>query len=231
MTDRRYSDEEVAEIFKRAATAPSNLPAPPEVGDGLSLSQLQEVGLEVGIGAEQVAAAARSLDSAPVANVGTLLGLPIAVRESVELGRRLTDAEWSQMVVAARETFAARGKLRDEGEFREWSNGNLAMMLEPSPTGHRIRFQTRNGNAEGMVRLGAMMTGFGGVMAAVGLGIGGAKAAKMMVLVSMFLGLGVLFGAGALIRLPPWARRRGEQMRQLASKAQELIEGSKSLEP
>ena len=44
MTERRYSDEEVAAIFERAAeaqhTSPRHLPS----GEGMTLTQLQEIG-------------------------------------------------------------------------------------------------------------------------------------------------------------------------------------------
>lgn len=233
MTDRRYTDDEVAEIFKRAATAHPALPTERAVGDGLSLAELQEVGLEVGIPGELVASAAQSLESAPVVSLSRFLGLPVGVRDSVELDRRLTDAEWDQMVVAARDAFSARGELSSAGAFKEWHNGNLAMMLEPTPTGHRIRLQTRNANAVEMLRVGTVLMGFAGVLGTIGLTVGGTKGPKVLVLVAMFLGMGALLGGSAALRLPGWASRRREQMRALAAKAKAISAGTPptALEP
>jgi hypothetical protein len=47
MSERRYTDEEVAAIFERAAeTEHTTLPVP-AVGKGLTLAALQEIGREV----------------------------------------------------------------------------------------------------------------------------------------------------------------------------------------
>ncbi|MEP6590461.1 MAG: hypothetical protein ABJC19_04680 [Gemmatimonadota bacterium] len=227
MTDRRYTDAEIAEIFRRAAASQPLLPDRTN-HDGLSLSQLQEIGREVGIPVDRVANAAYSLEQVAQPVTRTLVGLPIGVRDSVDLDRRLSDAEWDQMVIAARECFSARGTLRQEGEFRQWTNGHLAMMLEPTPTGHRIRLQTRNGQAEGLMRGGMLISSFGVAMAAAGALTTSAKAAKFLTMGSLFLGMGLIAAAAGAARLPGWARRRREQMGGLVAKAQHMIRVSTS---
>ena len=62
MTDRRYSEEEVAAIFERATEAQQTARRQLAAGEGHTLSDLQEIGREVGISEDLVADAARGLD-------------------------------------------------------------------------------------------------------------------------------------------------------------------------
>ncbi len=225
MTDRRYSDDEIAEIFKRATESPATMPAAHPTAEGLSLVELQGIGQEVGLAPETIAAAARSLE--PVERLATgptrrLLGFTIGVGETVELDRKLTDDEWDQMVVAARETFGARGQLQHDGAFRQWTNGNLQMLLEPNGQGHRIRFRTYNANARGLILAGLMSAGMGSLMVgAAALGSFANAAGELAgagILIA--IGLGVFtIGAG---RLPGWSRLRRQQMQRLAARAESL---------
>ncbi len=68
MTDRRYSEEEMALILKRAVESQrtTNLPATGST-EGFSLTEMQEIGKDVGIEPARIAAAARSLEAASAA--------------------------------------------------------------------------------------------------------------------------------------------------------------------
>lgn len=138
MTDRRYTDEEVAAIFRTAAEEPQSPPVHVPRSEGLTLADLQEIGREVGIPPDVVAHAAQSLDVRGRAASRTLLGLPIGVERAVELNRWLTDQEWEHLVVELREVFNAKGTVRAYGSFREWTNGNLQALLEPRRRGRQM---------------------------------------------------------------------------------------------
>lgn len=216
MTERRYSEDEVAAIFERAASAQQAARRQLRPGEGMTLADLQEIGREVGLPPESVAQAAQSLDQAGRPASQTFLGLPIGVGRTVELDRRLSDEEWERLVVDLRETFDARGTVRYDGPFRQWTNGNLQALLEPTATGHRIRFRTLNGNARGMMTGGLAILGI-----AAALLIAAAVTGKVGEVVSVSallstIGLG-MFGGGAL-RLPGWARLRRRQMEAVASR-------------
>jgi hypothetical protein len=218
MSERRYSEEEVAEIFERATQAQQfgrrQLPA----SEGVTLAELQEIGGEVGIPADLVAHAAHSLDRAASPS-RKFLGVPIGVGHVVDLRRQLTDDEWEQFVVVLRETFDARGSVRYDGPFRQWTNGNLQALLEPTETGHRIRFRTTNGSARAWMTGGVGLLGLAGAVFTAILVTGRGDAGALMSLVTIGLGM---FGVGAL-RLPSWARLRRRQMEALAERLQ--IEG------
>jgi len=215
MTERRYSEDEVAAIFERAAEAQQTARRHLPPGEGMTLADLQEIGREVGIPPELVAQAAQSIYEPSRQPSRRFLGLPIGVGRTLDLDRRLSNAEWERLVVDLRETFDARGTVTTEGSFRQWTNGNLQALLEPTETGHRLRLRTVNGNARGLM--------------AAGLGLLGVAAATLIAMVLkgrladfggvaflMSMGLG-MFGLGAL-RLPRWARRRRHQMEAVAAR-------------
>src|SRR5918999_400027 len=159
MTERRFNEAEVAAILERAAeaqhTGSHQLPS----GEGMTLAELQTIGSEVGIDPRLVAQAAHALDRAGRSTSRRFLGLPIGVGRTIDLDRKLTDVEWERLVVDLRDTFDARGTIRQEGSFRQWTNGNLQALLEPTPTGHRLRLRTVKGDAVGWITGGLAMVG------------------------------------------------------------------------
>jgi hypothetical protein len=217
MAERRYDDREIAAIFRAASEGPQ-VTAPREVPreDGLTLSDLQAIGREVGIPPEAVAQAARSLDVRQAGVSLTLFGLPIGVARTVNLSRRLSDEEWERLVVQLREVFNARGVTRSEGSLRQWTNGNLQVLLEPVENGHRLRFGTIHGGARASIGGGLMAlagAGFVAVAGAIAGDIGGAMPA-----VGAMALAGVAMIANGALRLPGWARLRGRQMESLAAR-------------
>ncbi|MEO5589267.1 MAG: hypothetical protein ABIS03_06755 [Gemmatimonadaceae bacterium] len=215
---RRYNESEVAEIFKQATEAQSQqrqraLPT----GQGLTLPELQDIARDVGISTEGVARAAAMIEHAGASTSQKFLGLPIGVGRAVHLDRKLSDDEWERLVVDLRETFGARGTVRQDGSLRQWTNGNLQVLLEPTAEGDRIRMRTTKGDARGMMTGGLIMAGLAGG----GLVLGFLNASGD---VHMLWSFGVLatmgvatFGAVAL-RLPAWARIRAKQMDAIAGR-------------
>ena len=218
MGERRFNEEEVAEIFARATEERPEGRRHLASGDGMTLAELQEIGHEVGIAPESIRQAALLLDRSGHATSRHLLGLPIGVGRTVELDRQLTDDEWERLVVDLRETFDARGRVRQHGSLRQWTNGNLQALLEPTATGSRVRLRTVKGDARGLIGGGLAMAGMGAIGLAVALLTGGAAEAGTASMMGMLLAMGsALIGVGA-IRLPGWARRRQEQMSGIAER-------------
>lgn len=218
MKDRRYNEEEVAAIFERAAdperTGLRDLPA----GEGETLASLQTIAQEVGISPELVVQAARSLDRAGRSTSQTFLGLPIGVGRTVELDWPTSDEAWERLVADLRETFEAGGRIRTEGSFRQWTNGNLQALVEPTEAGHRVRLRTVNGSARSLMVSGLAFLGIAGgvlVAATIAGGFGDTGSLSGIGFITA-VGLG-MFGVGAL-RLPAWARRRRIQMAGIAER-------------
>ena len=222
MSERRYSEDEVAAIFAKAADAQEISRRPAGSGTGMTLPELQEIGREVGISAEAVAHAAGLVDQIAKPTSRSLLGLPIGVGRTIELGRRLTDAEWERLVVDLRETFAARGAIGSEGSFRQWTNGNLQALLEPTTTGHRLRLQTLKGSSLGLIVAGLGTLGVAAatlIGAVLGGSLGDAGSLGSIGSITV-VGLGLL-GVGA-VRLPSWASERRRQMDGVISRLAKL---------
>ena len=218
--ERRYKDDEVAEIFE-AASAPALSRGDVPSAEGLTLAELQAIGREVGIAPERIAEAASSLErSAPPIPRRTELGMPMSAAHVVELPRALTDREWALVVADLRETFGARGHESSHGDTRQWVNGNLHAFVEPTRTGYRLRLGTVKGDALALNRMGA----FG---IAMGLFVGLAPLlSDATVALSSAMALGGM-GAGAFaynaLRLPRWARLREQQMKDIAERTRTLI--------
>ena len=217
MTERRYTEDEVAEIFRRATETAVRARGQAPTGEGMTLAQLQDIGREVGIAPDQVRQAAVALDRQPQTARRTVLGIPIGVSRTVELGRELDDDEWERLVVDLRQTFDAKGTLSRDGSLRQWTNGNLHVYLEPGEHGHRLRMRTLNDS----LMLGALAGSF---LSAFFLLVTVAVAAKRGLYVGplVFPGLISLGAAGlasaSLLRLPGWARRRLSQMEQIGTR-------------
>ncbi len=218
MTERRYNEAEVAAIFERATEAQHTTQLQPQLAEGMTLTQLKEIGREVGISPDQMVQAANAIELGGRPTSRNFLGLPIAVGLSVDLNRKLSDEEWDRFVVDLRETFNARGTVTQHGSFRQWANGNLQALLEPTATGHRIRLRTTKGDARGMMIGGIAMLGFAAVAASASAMLGGVDDRGMLASLGTLATMGAaMFGIGGL-RLPGWARLRGRQMEEVASR-------------
>jgi hypothetical protein len=216
MTERRYSEDEVGAIFEKAAEAQLNARRALPSGEGLTLAGLQEIGREIGIPPELVERAARSLDHGGVTHTRRLLGLPIGVGRAVDLGRKLTDGEWERLVVKVRETFDATGKVESNGAFRQWSNGNLQVLVEPTATGHQVRMKTVNSGSQALIGMGGFlvaMTGFVALAQAMAGKLGAGKSLAGIVFLGGMGLAGIVWGS---LITPAWARLRRKQMEQLA---------------
>ena len=216
MTERRYDDTEIAAIFRAATEGPQPRAREVPREEGLTLADLQAIGREVGIAPDAVARAAVGLDVRQGAISRTLFGLPIGVARTVDLHRSLTDLEWERLVVQLREVFNARGVMRTEGSLRQWTNGNLQVLLEPTERGHRLRFGTVNGAARASI-LGGLFTLVLAAANAIPAMLSNNSAGELPAIgLMVVMGLGLL--ANGTFRLPGWARLRGRQMEELAAR-------------
>lgn len=205
--ERRYRDEEVREIFEAAARQEiGGPPASPEA-QGLTLVDLQEIGREIGLEPTAVTRAAAALE----------------VGRSVALPRPLSDSEWERLVAELRTTFGARGSVVSRGGLREWVNGNLYACIEPADAGYRLRLGTRKGGVAMLNLLGGIgvVTGaiaFGALL--MSRGLQGAVFVPWMISAS-----GIAAVMANALRLPRWARERGEQMERVAAKVDAMLAG------
>lgn len=225
MPDRRYSDDEVAAIFARATEVREREPLARSRSEGMSLDELQAIGKEAGISPQRIDQAARELDQPSAPPVQVLLGIPIGAAHTVELPRALSDREWELFVVQLRETFDAGGKVSSHGSFRQWQNGNLQVLVEPSATGQRVRFRTVRGDLRDLFRVGVPVAAIFTLMALMVSFTSPDKAVKLMTVFGPLLAVGGVFGGVRLLGISGWRRLRTEQMRRLGDSLVQLTAG------
>ncbi|MEO7085627.1 MAG: hypothetical protein ABI442_01345 [Gemmatimonadaceae bacterium] len=227
MTDRRYDADEVAEIFRRATEAQQGAAQNLPVAGGMTLAELRDIGKDVGLPADLVADAARSLDRHEPRFRRQFLGMTVGVGRTVALERRLTDEEWERLVPVLRETFEARGNFRVDGSLRQWTNGNLQILIEPTETGDRVRMRTVHQGARGMMVLGAGVLATVGLVAvataSMGLGGVGEQLASLVPLAAVGAGA-LVFGA---LRIRGWAATRLRQMDEIARRLTSSTSGDR----
>ncbi len=219
--ERRYSETEIKEIFSRASEhqrAVQRMSA----GRGLTLSELQDIGREAGIAPELVVKAAASLDHEIDRLPPTsYFGVPVTVGHTVRLPGPMSEDQWERLVVDLRDTFRASGEVRNEGGLRQWRNGNLHALVEPTDDGSQLRIQSLHEAARAQLFGGGLFflinLAFIIVLASSGKPLFNPDA--LIIWMMAVAGLGT---AGyAVYRLPRWIRKRSQQMQAVASRALE----------
>lgn len=217
MSERRYTEEEVKQIFASAAESEVLESTPSR---GMTLAEVQRIGEEAGLSTAAVTAAAVSLDHASqVAVVPRVFGLRDGVAQTVALPRPLDDAAWRQLVAYLRDTFQAQGRESEVRGRQEWRNGNLRVSIEPLGDGALLHMRTRKGGARSLVRTGVALLVGAGVMEGVIL----AAHAGMATMGALQVGLtGVALTAVGALQLPRWSSERERQFASVADYARKL---------
>lgn len=239
--ERKYREGEVKEIFDLAVRRHPDGAAADSDGPGLSLAELQEVGLEVGLDPERIAQAAMAVESRRgLLPRRTFFGMPIAVGRVIDLPRALTDAEWRVLVTELQYVFGARGRVGSHGGLREWTNGNLYALLEPTESGQRLRLGTLKGSAEALNRMSVASLGTSAILVvaeviatAMGSSIldGDIWTLRGAVLPLMLAGMGISMLVSNALSLPRWARAREGQMEPIADSVGAMLDAPPTDEP
>ena len=226
--ERTYDDDEVREIFSAAASRELADPQAASASQGLTLRELQAIGLAAGLDSVAVARAAADLEARALrAPERTSLGMPIEVTRVVPLPRAPTAAEWEQLVGELRSTFGARGRAASDGGLREWANGNLHACVEPSGDGYRLRLGTVKGGARTLNAVGGINLLAGAGTLALALVTGNAPQ-EVIVPAAMAASGIAAFGANVL-RLPRWADTRRRQMDFIAARIGAIMGSERQL--
>jgi hypothetical protein len=197
MTEKRFDDEEVALILRRAIEPDGGRPD----GTGLTLSQLKEIAVEVGIDPARMEAAALAVQAE--GRVGGTKHGRVTARYDVLVGGALPQERRAQVVRVIRDVMGRQGVVSSELGALTWKArdefGGRYVTVTSEEGGTRIE-------ALGNFRDGAMVTG------AVGGSLGLAATAIALKVTGALAALGLatplLLGAGAT--LPAWLiyRRR-----------------------
>jgi hypothetical protein len=221
--ERQYNKQEVAAIFEQATADQESAQRRLPQGGGLNLAELEQIGKEAGIRPESIARAAATLDRVgPILPPSTSLGFPVSVARMVDLPGPLSDQAWDRLVADLRETFQATGEVRHEGSLRQWRNGNLHALIEPTDSGHRLHLRTLNGNARS-----ALIGGLAFFTINLALMLVAAASAGMnpgTLLIALLSAIGLVSMGVAAYQLPRWRAERARQMEEIAARAVQRVE-------
>jgi len=222
MTERRYGDDEVREIFSLATTGDTRDRSLRAESGAMTLAELQRIGQEAGIEPARVAEAALRVGArGRPAPVRRSFGLPVGLTRVVGLPRAPTDREWEQLIAEFRTTFQTLGRASTSGGLREWTHGNLHICVEPTEQGQQLRLSTLKDDGIVLNGVSVLLGGMSVLTSAVN--AGGGNPEKALVLLGIFGGMSLAAFVANAIRLPRWARERERQMEALAERAVKLL--------
>ena len=136
MPERRYGEEEVGLILKRAAEAGVR-------SEGLTLAQLREVAAEAGLDPDAVESEARTLDVRTSLHENPLVGGAVAPQFEQLVRVPLGDGDFSEIQLAIRRAMGRQGRTAAELDGLEWSArdafGGRYVSVRPSGDGTLVR--------------------------------------------------------------------------------------------
>ncbi|MEK9509892.1 hypothetical protein WI460_16955 [Gemmatimonadota bacterium Y43] len=235
---RRYGEEEVSRLLKRATELQRAQPTSPEPS-GLTLEELEEIALEAGIDPALLRRAADELDTVatPLDDLGsTLAGAPTRIVLERVLDHEVPATAFGPLVPIIQVAAEAPGQASQVGRSLTWHSHNPSnpRTLQVVVTVHRgqttIRIEERYGGLVGAIFGGVM----GGVGGGVGMGLGGALAGITgSAALAVAFPVGVLAASYGISRFAfqRIVRRRHKVARALMESIVEQLASSRSLPP
>lgn len=143
-SERRYNDEEVAEVLQRAVQPVSggrNLTAR-RPSEGITLAQLESVAAEAGIDPDRVRHAALALRDAPPPEGGSLVFGPRTTHVfDLTIEGEVPPGRLSDLVAAIRRLTRVKGKIVEVGDWIEWTSDAKTIHMTVKPENGRTHLQ------------------------------------------------------------------------------------------
>lgn len=218
---RTYSQDEVREIIRRAAETTAERERLQSDDSGLSIDDLADLATATGIDPQIMIDAARSLDrhvEEPFEK--RHMGVKISAAHAFRVEGPFSEEDWQALVADCRSTFGAKGHVNETSGLREWSNGNLHVLVEPAGKDTIIRMRTHRGSAQSMLNGGLAMSIAVFVMMFSSLAEG--RALTDLFGLAMLL-IAAIFAIGAVVvsGLRNWSRTRKSQMEALGLRVEQ----------
>lgn len=144
MAERRYDERDVAAILREAAENQASRMESGEMGAGMTLAEIQRLAKEVGIDADQVAAAAARRESRhEKAEVSRFWGGSAQLIRTRTSDGELDDSAWEEIVAELRAALGEPGTIGKMGASNEWTGGNgfLSVHFSAKPQDGTTRFR------------------------------------------------------------------------------------------
>ncbi len=150
--DRTFSEEEVDEILRKAVEG--DAPIAPSGSDGMSLTELKDIGVEVGIDPQRIEDAAHSLTRPPEIQSNALVGGPTALDYEVRVPGEIPANRVGEVVALIRRITGKPGTLSELHGMLEWRTegeiGSRWITVSPHDGHTTIRASARLGQGAAM---------------------------------------------------------------------------------
>ena len=148
MADRRYTEQEVAEILRTAVEIQSADQSQFEKSQGFSLADIERIAGEVGIDGRHVSLAALTFGRENVQNKkSTFWGCPVRQTFEYSLDGELSHQGWEEVVADLRDRYGYNGTPSQVGTSLEFRTGNdfraLHFAITPRNGQSRVRVALR----------------------------------------------------------------------------------------
>jgi hypothetical protein len=227
-TRRRFDDEQVSLILRRAAELQEEQGAGDRASSGMTLADLEEVAREAGLDPALVRRAAAEVGDGggartPALGGSPFLGAPTMLRAERIVDGELPTAEFEAVLDEIRREFNDVGIVSALGRTRTGRQISVTVVARGGTTGIRIEEST-GGLAGGL--FGGLMGGLGGggTGIAVGIGIGAFHSLPIAAVI-----WGTLLGGSYVLArtiFTSLSRRRAAALTGLADRLAELTEGA-----
>lgn len=147
--DRRFNDEQVALILRRAAQLDAGSPS--AEGGGLTLGEIQRIAREAGIDPDLVVRAAAVLDTARPGGAARVFGGPANFDAQYEARGELPREQYGDVVEAIRRVTGRSGKVSEVLGGLEWKSvgdtTQLTVTVRPGNGGTKVQILADRGGS------------------------------------------------------------------------------------
>jgi len=149
--ERRYTDEQVALILRRAARLDAG-PDVPEAGEGLTLPEIERIAREVGIAPDLVMRAAAAVDAGASGGAAArFFGGPEKFEAQYEARGELTRERYGDVVEAIRRVMGKSGAVSEVLDGLEWKSvgetTQVTVLVRPAAGRTRVQILADRGGS------------------------------------------------------------------------------------
>lgn len=231
---RRYGDNEIGLILKRAAELQRQEPAAGTEGSGLTLPELEEIAAEAGIDPRYLRRAAAEVDEGGTkfdsGKASYFLGAPLTIELDRTLSGEVPEEDFALFVPDIQQAAGGHGQASALGRTFTWQSStpggerSLQVTVTSRDGRTRIRIEERLSSLAGQLFGGMLGGGGGGIGLGIGLGVG--IGALQSAAFAIAWPVSIIGGAYLLARsiYTSTARKRQRVLRDLLDRLTEHVE-------
>lgn len=219
---RIYSDTEISRIIKRAAELQQETGRRDAGGRGISIAELEQMALELGLDPAHIRQAVAELGSGDDSHSKfSLLGRTLIEARRLAKGE-MSEREWEKMVQEVRRTFGFTGETGKLGQALEWKTSDRELVryqvtASPRDEGTDIQIVSRRDSAAFLIYFISVVFGLSSALAV--------AAPSFSNPVELLAAGGILAGAltTARLLLAGWTRTQKRMINRLIARLESIV--------